>query len=234
MKYRCDKCFVAYMDILGFKSFMDVTPTVEVLDILQKICRSYNQVGIYHNSNDGLLPIIPREQLHSRVMSDSVVFFIDSSVKDALYGLIRYCAYFQESLLEIAKEPILCRGGISVGDMYIDNEIMVGKGLINAYKLEENCAINPRIIIPHDIVDENMSALLSKDIGNFIIFEDGYYKINYIWMVLNTNKTGELLASGRIEHFIQEGLNKYDDRVRSKLLYFERWYKEELMKKMHR
>lgn len=144
--------------------------------------------------------------------------------------MIYYCSHFQRALLEIANEPILCRGGISEGDMYVENEIMFGKGLVNAYRLESYSAIFPRIIIPIDIVEENMANRISEEVGNSLISEDGYYVINYIGMMLHTNKTTELLESERIERYIYDNLSKHHDiGIRNKILYLKKWYNSEFM-----
>jgi hypothetical protein len=45
------------------------------------------------------------------------------------------------------------RGGVSIGDLYMDNEIVFGKGLLEAYETEQTAARDPRIVISKSAVD---------------------------------------------------------------------------------
>lgn len=64
------------------------------------------------------------------------------------------CAgHFQELSVSDSVEWLL-RGGISIGQLFIDDVMVWGEALLNAYYLEDKVANYPRIIIDKNIVSE--------------------------------------------------------------------------------
>jgi hypothetical protein len=49
--------------------------------------------------------------------------------------------------MEMARQGYFIRGAISVGDLYMDNEIIFGPGLLDAYENERSQAVYPRVIL---------------------------------------------------------------------------------------
>lgn len=75
----------------------------------------------------------------------------------------------------------LVRGGITIGDFYIDDTIVWGPALLRAYELEDKLAIYPRIIL-----DETVTSVLSISTikNDFVrVDKDGFRFLNYmdIW-----------------------------------------------------
>lgn len=146
-------CFVAYLDILGFKSkVMDGrksealrTTLVEAL----KFCGAFDSGGKKVSGGGEEQRTI---DFRSRSFSDSIVFFIREKPRD-LSQLLFVVRYLQDKLWE---NQICLRGAITIGDMHwpdIDDCVTVGPALIKAFRLESKVAIYPRIIISKDLCD---------------------------------------------------------------------------------
>ena len=92
-------------------------------------------------------------------------------------------------------EKILIRGGISNKFTYIENEFAVGEGLIEAYKLESEEALYPRIVISRSLSNNKqfMQSLQEKYItiygkGEYILKKDkgdDLFYIDYLNLLKN-------------------------------------------------
>jgi len=63
---------------------------------------------------------------------------------------------------------ILTRGGITSGLLYHNSQVVLGRGLIDAYYLESKLAKYPRIVISEDIVSNIFSLPINSGIQDFI------------------------------------------------------------------
>lgn len=86
-----------------------------------------------------------QNNIKMKIMSDSICLFIKKDFPNALPYLMSYCVAFQCDLL--LATGLLLRGGITSGDMYVQDDIIFGPALTEAYLLEEKNAKVPRIII---------------------------------------------------------------------------------------
>ena len=134
------------------------------------------------------------------------------------------CYAIQELLLNL-ETPILLRGAIAVGDFYLNENLVFGKGLVDAYWAQERYAVYPRIIISNDIT---VGRRVSVDNGHDLPKDDdGYYYINCIERYLGEEHTWEEIENSeqydKLKNMIDINLNGYnDDRVRQKYLWLER------------
>ncbi len=93
----------------------------------------------------------------------------------------------QEYQLSMVLNDYFIRGGWATGELYMDDEIVYGKSLIDAYQLESNIADVPRILFSKDMV-----TLIKKHLNYYssdfsppqkidvLIDEDGQYFVNYL------------------------------------------------------
>ncbi len=149
IKYQ--KCFVAFLDILGFGlkviGSQDSADKLKILVDSLKICGAFPSGSKKATNNNGKLRKI---DFQNRFFSDSLLFFIRKNQSDLaqLFFVIRY---LQDRLWE---KGICIRGAITIGDMYWpdnSNNITVGPGLIEAYRLVSEIAIYPRIIVSEEL-----------------------------------------------------------------------------------
>lgn len=223
-------CYIAFLDLLGFKNLISKKNCDYIAGVFD---------AIYDTLNDGQLSQkyltiqtgdvikenpLTLNQIHYKIMSDSICIYIESNVPNSLLTLIFVCLDFQIRMLKM-ETPIILRGGIIKGTLYVNEDIVFGKGLTDAYLLEEKIAKNPRIIMPMNIVDtfhfqDNddgkynllMTAMLEKT-------QDGFYSIRYLlpFSIFDMSEHGEKLKKNIYKHLTEE----FDPSVRSKYLYIQ-------------
>lgn len=211
------ECYIAVLDLLGFKSALKTYNCEEIASFFDEINEeytiSYTKTG---------KPIIDKNEIHIKVMSDSICIFIDSSIENALSALIATCDYLQIRMLRL-KEPMLSRGAIVKGKIYNNNDILFGEGFVRAYYMQEDEAIYPRVIIDKDIIEgykcnneadqKYIDLLLTRDF-------DGYYFSDYLALFYILNHEHDSWKK-----FIRYALDKSEKetsgRVRSKYSYIK-------------
>ena len=138
--YEYREHYVAFLDILGFKEHLkknSCETMYSIFDVLRnKTRKQLNLNGVQ---------IEAYEHIKYTILSDSIIVYIDASIDDAFATLVDVCASLQKALAN-REEPILMRGGIAKGNLFYENDIIYGEGLVKAYLLESNLAKYPRII----------------------------------------------------------------------------------------
>jgi hypothetical protein len=173
---------VVFIDVLGFKNLVYSSST-ELINRYYTFLVSNFQAAITKRNFDFLL------------ISDSIVVFCNNDI-ESLSELTKLIGKLQAGLL---GKGILVRGAISHGALFVDkvNNIIVGKGLINAYQLEMQ-AKYPRVILDRSIVSKyygSFSGFVSNNVKTgelpYVAFTPpGLYPIdypylNYGWMISN-------------------------------------------------
>ena len=132
-------------------------------------------------SDSFVLTMVPKEvnkdldEKVSYLHSANVLFIISMRI----FNLIFFA---------LAKEKLFIRGGISNKFCNIQNEFVVGEGLIEAYNLESKKAIYPRILLSKEITNNTkiMDSLkfISKKMytSNYLIKKDfdNYFYLDYL------------------------------------------------------
>lgn len=222
-------CYIAFLDILGFKKMIESKQCNQIYEIYSKNMRKHLQ-AIYRGRN----LLIDINDITMKVMSDSICIYVDSSKPNALFGLIMVCQYFQAQLLKLNDEPILARGAIVRGKLFSEGDIIFGPGFVNAYLMEENNAKYPRIIMTKDTIDsavdkatdDTMDLIWNSTFRDF----DAFYTIDYLELFQGEDKENKHCQ--RVLEHIDSILNStLDASVREKYLYLRQrllvWYKQQ-------
>jgi len=135
------------------------------------------------------------DKLHTR----EVTFFSDSIVISCELKEISKLIHHVKRLSEkFIKYELFLRGGITYGELFHEDRIMFGPAMNEAYKIESEFAIHPRIIISDDLFDlikseteppvkteeyetlKGVSKLNEdlKPINNIFRDDDGFYFLN--------------------------------------------------------
>ena len=242
MKYEYEKRIIAFIDILGFKSKISETSskTVEANNKLGNLCDAllFKEAYLMEAQQNDDLPLTS----NLTQFSDSIV--ISLKIEDS-YKTLDIIALFKRIQINLLHSKILLRGGIVIGDIIHDRDILLGPGLIKAFYLESKCALYPRIVIDPEVLNQFANNGGIRTAFRFADYDyhktftpdfDGTAYVDYF------NDISEYLYNGDVETYfkdlcriIKENINSDDISLRIKYLwmfeklklseYFER-YKE--------
>lgn len=224
------KYLVAFLDILGFKNLVNQ----ESFDSVRKIFKSIftdKEAGILGsracNDEDEELIRYNESLAETRIhiMSDSIVIATPDNNPEALAVIIDLCGYIQESLLGL-ENPVFVRGAIAYGDFYIDDSLLFGKALVDAYMAQEYYAIYPRIILSDEICEGRVISVEDKNY-KLPVDKDGYRYIDTLERYFGeydkeAKDDNEMYWSNfnRIKMYVDKQLSTYTDkRVREKYIW---------------
>lgn len=148
--------YVAFLDILGFKKLVssqrqeDKSKIEEYFALIDAVTAELER-------------IVSKKNLGSIIISDSVILSIpsDGSPDVKLVKLRNLCVAVGQIQKTLAKNNIWLRGAISCGKAYFDpiKKNIVGEAYINAYLLERDQALFPRVILDNKLIkDVNMTS----------------------------------------------------------------------------
>lgn len=234
------KCYVAFLDILGFKTYINEQEFEEVLKIFKiydfirdRIKSAY--VGPAFTNGE-------LSDLKFNCISDTIVISIPKANPRSLEILIFAVDTIIDNFIRCRK--LLIRGAISEGDFYSDeNNYLFGKALVKAYEYERSLSIFPRVIIMPELIEkylsksktslEDMKFLISYD----HVKNDGLYIVNYVKYILTNlavERPQNMLERGKKQwteflksvHFYLKGCGIIN--IREKYIYFKDYYNFEL------
>lgn len=198
--------FVAFIDLLGFSSMVshDCENPETAQKYIDKLQNTHIKAKELKNHIDGL-------QLTQ--FSDSIVLALPYK-KESFVDFAKLVSNYQYELLE---NGILCRGGISYGMHYYEDDFLFSNGLIHAYKIEKDISINPRIVVSKDLIELLYPSpgtpprhLLTKE-------SDGSYFINYF------NDREPISTWDCIEKIVPQTL-AYSPSIRGKQIWLINYY----------
>ena len=164
MKLTLDKRVILYFDILGYKQKFE-EENFSSIEYLQTIRSVMSKVQEYANTVGSIV---------LKIFSDNACMVFDTGNKGTGLSLAKIIAYeLQQILLE--KYSVLIRGCISYGEIYIDDDLVYGAGLIKCVEMEEKAEF-PRIIIDSCLNDE----IFSDAYGMIEKITDDYYEVSYL------------------------------------------------------
>ena len=208
-------CYVAFLDMLGFKKMIEKKTCAEILDIYGMINRPVNKLIV----NGSEIPNIDNVQL--KVMSDSICFYIDSNIENALPFLVLQCLVFQMRLASL-PEPIFVRGAITKGNLYAEGDVTFGPAITQAYLMEENNAKYPRIIMLGETIEQGKSNCgndMYKVFEKYVFQdEDEFFTIDIFKVFIGADKDGTQTV--QLMEYVEKVLSStYDSSIREKYLY---------------
>lgn len=232
--------FVAFIDILGFKNFI----LKENFEIVDAFFRNINGVcSTLKNYKNEFFTKEMMDTITINIISDSIIISVPKSTKFSLEILLIIVNTIAFKIL--FSHNLLCRGAISEGDFYSNDNIAYGPAFVNAYNLQEHVAIYPRIIFTRDIYDSylkmngkesvaTLSDLMTLDKDCELFFAD-YIKFSLLRMnndsmhILSYNKEAEKICY-KIKNFIEDEIAcQTNPNIREKYIYFEKYYNNTIL-----
>lgn len=219
---------IAYLDLLGTTSKISKD---ENNLYLYKIHSIYD-MAVKSSGKDGFSKL-GFNRIETKIFSDNIVVAIPldpgHEVTD-VSCLLKFVAIIQNHAT--ISSNWLVRGGVTIGELYIDNVLVWGKGLVRAYELENHIAVFPRIVI-----DRNVLGLFETDDRAFCRDIDGQFYLNFLEFMeyRDANGMDDFLPQIR-SHFekllseIKMPTGNYAERPYQKLnwyrSYINAWYRE--------
>ena len=158
-----DYSIVAFVDVLGFSS------------MVKSDCESKNGKYYYFETLKSLNERTRKiTDCNITQFSDSIIFSLSLN-KENYQKLITILAEYQ---LQLLYNSILCRGAIAYGKHYKENDFMFSQALIEAYQLELNDAIYPRIVVSQNLFDYFKPDV--KSLEHVLKENDGFWFVDYL------------------------------------------------------
>ncbi len=209
-KSQLKKHVIGYIDFLGTKRKIS---SEEQLNFLKKIKYIYHSTVLKYEEqreflNQNLYDKIKKDNegvkfsdivnpvIKYKIFSDNIILAIEIPSKEPymnkyytldLYSrMIAICGQFQAMAIFCG---LLLRGGITVGNLYLDETFVYGDGLLTAFDMEHSQAKDPRIILNEDFVDN-----FSTNKKSYCKDSDKFLFINYYSQLGLTNYITEDMA----------------------------------------
>jgi hypothetical protein len=190
-----EKRVILFLDILGFKELIALGEEQKIFNILST---SY----AFSNSS----PSFP-DSTHTTAFSDLIVvsYRMDSA---GVINVINTASMLAWSFLQ---QGILTRGGIASGDVHHTKERLFGPAVIQAYKLENELAIFPRILVSDDIVEHFFEGKSGGQINEVTTYDSEVLRQDFdgVWYL-------HLLSHGILSPFnssFSEKKERFDKKI---------------------
>jgi hypothetical protein len=160
---------LAFVDILGFRSFvqkMEVDPSicnsigVTLDEIREKV--NFNSIDRVE-ARDASFAARTYPMMYTQ-FSDSLVVSVDAEFNNAADSVLGVVSELADRLI---LKGIFIRGGICLGWARPDSNIVYGKAMIDAYRLESEIARYPRIILSDEVY-----ARMNDSTKNYFVRRD--------------------------------------------------------------
>lgn len=166
------ECYVAYIDILGYKQFFENYP--DKIDLLldaisngyQNILRGLNLVNHFYYYMD--------KKIELRCFSDNLLVYCEvpeaNRFRPTLLVLMEVVKEIQRILL--LDYGLMIRGAITKGQFAANNFFVFGQALIDAVVKEESFAKFPRVILTQAVVDDVSASFNLDDTNAQRVYDD--------------------------------------------------------------
>lgn len=178
---------VAFIDILGFRNLVNDESRCEDIGAILRLPYLIRQ--------DHMAKMLKIKGVMMTSISDSLVFSIGLEKRGAMNKITKILTVFMQALM--TQYGLLVRGGLAVGKLYHDNDVVYGPGLVRAHELESRIAVYPRVIMtPADFecsirsCGEISQSILRK---TFILDNDWFLRLDSVRYA--TQETLELYRS---------------------------------------
>ena len=179
-KAKTEQYAVAFIDFLGVKDMIANDTSGELLIVFRAACKSALHM-CKKILND-------QDEITIKMFSDNIVMCKrvynpvtrQDDPEGALKRVILAASMFQYFILDTMGA--LVRGGVTIGDLYIDYMMVWGQALVDAYRMESEIALYPRIILDPKLAGSEICAPFVEDEA-LKLDDDGIYYLNYIHTV---------------------------------------------------
>lgn len=179
IKYRSS--VVAFIDVLGFSDLVNTTrkSRVSTSDLINRV-KDLDKV------------ISPEPYVDTLELDERVKFFSDSisySIRYRPWALLHALGFLMHLQIEFFLKGFFVRGGVSTGYHYEDDTVLIGPAFIRAYRIADELAIYPRIVIKPSTVNSYSRKSWSSECNEFFADDetlrirrdrDGLFYVDYL------------------------------------------------------
>ena len=226
---------LAFVDILGFKNM--IQQSIGNFHEQQRILNAMNIIHGYKELNDTGLGGLGLRKYGAQVttFSDSAIISYPISFDGGLFSVLMDLIHLQ---IELSNLGIFIRGGISIGLAYHDEFNAFGPAMNDAYMLEDEKAINPRVILTKQTLIDGIKASKTHqnpfDISLLYSLikqdKDGFYYLDYLrqFQELDFPEYNYYEWLIKIRNHLVNNLNSYhsNDEVYNKYLWMLGYWNE--------
>lgn len=153
------KYIVAYLDILGYKNMVKEYSKSRNQVVLTNIFTIVNDIIDFNKSNPKYATEVYKKwksELFIKSFSDCFCVAIPFEIENVSLSMNIKLFYQHIALFQILflHKDFLLRGGISVGSFIFDDNLLFSDALIEAYELESQQAVFPRIVVSEKLLKE--------------------------------------------------------------------------------
>lgn len=222
-----------FLDILGFKELINssIKNSTEEFTVTQSIIKLINEIETVSKTGNKF------SSKEVTQFSDTIVISFlltdDKELHNCFYNINRILAI-------MLKSGFIFRGSITIGKLYHKDNLIFGPALVEAYNLELNSAIFPRVIINKQCIeimkkqytnnykhkyrintfDTNLYFLLKHD-------QDGFFYVDYFMCYIMFLRDKELMETdNKIRNKIKIGTKNTNSNVRAKYDWMKAKYNE--------
>ncbi|MDP2856897.1 MAG: hypothetical protein Q8P50_02855 [Bacillota bacterium] len=205
---------ILYCDILGFSAMVDETARSREGDWLLKRFRAASSAAreFFLESTQAKHELAP---CAIQVFSDNTLVgwpVASADVREELTSAIMLAAFYQ---LTLAEEGFFSRGCIGTGLLYMDDDVVLGPALLEAYRIEREKARDPRIVLSPPAVsmaEGHITGTGQGDAfyGSWLLRDvDGQSFVSYLMPRVLLSKTGETFLTHKA--VVEQNLLKFRD-----------------------
>ncbi len=204
--------WVVYLDILGFsehvkKATIDGTAGQVLLELVTALKEA--KVDLTMDYGEFTLHSVKEAPYVVKMFTDNVVlgFPIREDGESEFGRMIYILGLWQFTLL---KHGFFVRGGVAVGPIYMDEDVVFGQGLLDAYEAETKLARDPRVVLSESamsLIHHHLAyysrVMDSPHNSSLLVDADGQMFVNYLFLPVDG-------AEGLPEEFVHDIQNHKD------------------------
>lgn len=221
--------FVAFIDILGFENLINqsfgpsrLITAAEIKEALKvpppagKDQIVFTQIGDISDSGHRM-----------KAFSDCIAITTLPTEK-GLFHLVHHASVIGFNLFQM---KILCRGGITRGLIYHDDDAIFGPAMNEAVNMEKRIAKQARIILNPDVANFGIKGSLGKFFARFIRKDDDGFHYVHILRVLRLIMDCETEPPAdirnlckKINEHLQNEIDRLPEKEMKKVLWFKKYF----------
>lgn len=184
---RIRRSVVAFIDILGYQEKVKKAVREGEEELLLKNLRSAFDETYQHIKDEAK---DNRPDWLVKGFTDNIIigYPVRHDAEVEMGYMISNLCTFQ---LMMTLRGFFIRGGIAIGNLYMDDEIVFGEGLIEAFEIEQNKARDPRIILSCSAIEYLKHHLKyyssieqAPQYYHLLKDRDGQFFINYLYPII--------------------------------------------------